>query len=117
MSHFRYYALITAGCNFTLCPVDWNLVFTEAFVYTAPVVICLLAACLSFYVCHSLIYLTFLDAVVTDAVHLNMALRLVLLASASLFGSVVSQFPPTPEGLTTINSKFDKDITISYKEA
>lgn len=34
-----------------------------------------------------------------------------VLARASL-----AQFPPTPEGVTVLKSKFDEGITISYKE-
>lgn len=39
----------------------------------------------------------------------------VLLASgwASL---AAAQFPPTPEGLTVLKSKFHENVTISYKE-
>lgn len=30
--------------------------------------------------------------------------------------TVWAQFPPTPEGITILKSKFNQDITISYKE-
>lgn len=35
-----------------------------------------------------------------------------------LFGDLVSSqyFPPTPEGVTTVKSKFHEGVTISYKE-
>ncbi|KAK0386032.1 hypothetical protein NLU13_5869 [Sarocladium strictum] len=35
---------------------------------------------------------------------------------AAVFGVAEAQFPPTPEGLTTIKSKFHENVTISYKE-
>lgn len=30
--------------------------------------------------------------------------------------TVWAQFPPTPEGITILKSKFNENITISYKE-
>ena len=33
-----------------------------------------------------------------------------------LTGGVLAQFPPTPEGVTTLKSRFDENIAISYKE-
>lgn len=36
--------------------------------------------------------------------------------AAALAGAVAAQFPPTPEGLTVINSKHEEGVTISYKE-
>lgn len=45
-----------------------------------------------------------------------MALALALAVAVNLFGCAFSQFPPAPEGVTTIKSKFNGDITISYKE-
>ena len=40
-----------------------------------------------------------------------------LAASLSLLAYVSAQFPPAPEGVTTIKSKFNDGIKISYKEA
>lgn len=40
----------------------------------------------------------------------------VLAWAAALVEPVVSQFPPTPEGVKVIESKFNERITISYKE-
>ena len=36
----------------------------------------------------------------------------------ALFGGLASSqyFPPTPEGVTTVKSKFHEGVTISYKE-
>lgn len=43
--------------------------------------------------------------------------RLSVLASvASLVRPGVAQFPPTPEGVTVLKSKFDERIEIRYKE-
>lgn len=40
-----------------------------------------------------------------------------LLAWASvLLGPAVAQFPPTPKDVTVIKSKFNPEISISYKE-
>lgn len=39
-----------------------------------------------------------------------------LIIGARLLARANSQFPPTPEGVTVIKSKFHSDITISYKE-
>ncbi|KLU91633.1 carboxypeptidase S1 [Magnaporthiopsis poae ATCC 64411] len=36
--------------------------------------------------------------------------------TAALFGLAAAQFPPTPEGVTVIKSKYNENITISYKE-
>ena len=33
-----------------------------------------------------------------------------------LAGGATAQFPPTPEGVTLLKSKFDDRVTISYKE-
>lgn len=36
---------------------------------------------------------------------------------AALFGvGVVAQFPPQPEGITVLKSKFHENVTISFKE-
>jgi hypothetical protein len=36
---------------------------------------------------------------------------------AALFGiGVVAQFPPRPEGVTVLKSKFHENVTISFKE-
>lgn len=35
---------------------------------------------------------------------------------AALSDFAVAQLPPTPQGITTIKSKYNNDITISYKE-
>ena len=42
-------------------------------------------------------------------------LTTVTLAAALTIGAF-AQFPPTPEGITTFTSKYNKDITVSYKE-
>ncbi|KAI0865245.1 carboxypeptidase S1 [Xylaria cubensis] len=42
--------------------------------------------------------------------------RAIGLTAGLLAPTVVAQFPPTPEGVTTIESKFDNGVTISYKE-
>jgi len=34
----------------------------------------------------------------------------------ALITGAYAQFPPKPEGVTTIQSRFHKDVTISYKE-
>ena len=39
-----------------------------------------------------------------------------LFAYASLVDLVSSQFPPKPQGLTILQSKFHENVTISYKE-
>jgi hypothetical protein len=39
-----------------------------------------------------------------------------LIYIALFFTSVAGQFPPTPQNVTTIKSKFDDGVTISYKE-
>ncbi|KZF22817.1 putative carboxypeptidase S1 [Xylona heveae TC161] len=41
---------------------------------------------------------------------------LTLTAVAALLGAAVGQFPPTPENVTTIKSKYNEDVTISYKD-
>lgn len=41
---------------------------------------------------------------------------LALTFGVALLRCAYSQFPPTPENVTTIKSKFNSDITISYKE-
>ena len=41
---------------------------------------------------------------------------LVLAVAIGLLSRAFSQFPPAPEGVTTIKSKYNNDITISYKE-
>lgn len=38
------------------------------------------------------------------------------MTGVTLLACTYAQFPPTPEGVTTIKSKFNSDITISYKE-
>lgn len=35
---------------------------------------------------------------------------------ASLAALAVAQFPPAPEGVTVLKSKFDERVTITYKE-
>lgn len=40
-----------------------------------------------------------------------------LFLSLAIAGHASAQFPPPPEGLTVLKSKFNSDITISYKEA
>lgn len=40
----------------------------------------------------------------------------VFAAATALIRPSLGQFPPTPEGVTVLNSKFDENITISYKE-
>ncbi|KAG7149548.1 Carboxypeptidase S1 B like protein [Verticillium longisporum] len=40
----------------------------------------------------------------------------VLALAGALIAPVVGQFPPTPEGLTVLKSKFNENITISFKE-
>jgi hypothetical protein len=40
-----------------------------------------------------------------------------LLAAAGLLGGVTNaQFPPTPEGVTVLESQLDPGVSISYKE-
>jgi hypothetical protein len=36
---------------------------------------------------------------------------------AGLAGLAVAQFPPIPQGVTVLQSKFHENVTISYKEA
>lgn len=38
------------------------------------------------------------------------------LLAVALSAGVHAQFPPKPQGVTTIQSRFHKDVTISYKE-
>ncbi|KAF4893617.1 Carboxypeptidase S1-like protein B [Colletotrichum fructicola] len=40
----------------------------------------------------------------------------VVAVTTALIQSSLAQFPPTPEGVTVLKSKFDENITISYKE-
>lgn len=40
----------------------------------------------------------------------------VFASAAALIKPSFGQFPPTPEGVTVLNSKFDENIKISYKE-
>ncbi|KAJ0382564.1 hypothetical protein COL922a_012295 [Colletotrichum nupharicola] len=40
----------------------------------------------------------------------------VVAVATALIQSSLGQFPPTPEGVTVLKSKFDENITISYKE-
>lgn len=40
----------------------------------------------------------------------------VMITSLGFFGSAFSQFPPAPQDVKTLKSKYDKSITISYKE-
>lgn len=35
---------------------------------------------------------------------------------SGLVGLAVAQFPPEPEGITLLRSKFHENVTISYKE-
>jgi len=45
------------------------------------------------------------------------AFRLSLLGAAGLLsGLTIAQFPPTPEGVTVLESQLDDGVTISYKE-
>ncbi|KAI4662126.1 uncharacterized protein J4E88_010916 [Alternaria novae-zelandiae] len=45
------------------------------------------------------------------------AFRLSLLGAAGLLSGVINaQFPPTPEGVTVLESQLDEGVTISYKE-
>lgn len=39
-----------------------------------------------------------------------------LLVLASLAGYAWAQFPPKPEGVTRLQSKFHENVTISFKE-
>ena len=41
---------------------------------------------------------------------------LTILLCACLFETIAAQFPPNPEGLTTIISKIQPGVSISYKE-
>jgi len=45
-----------------------------------------------------------------------MAMGSIALFGAALIAGILAQFPPKPEGVTTIQSRFHKDVTISYKE-
>jgi len=47
---------------------------------------------------------------------MNMSPIIYLLVNALIFSLAVAQFPPTPENVTVIKSRFDEGITISYKE-
>jgi hypothetical protein len=38
------------------------------------------------------------------------------LFAALLAWTVTAQFPPKPEGITVLKSRFDESITISYKK-
>lgn len=38
------------------------------------------------------------------------------LVLGSIVGWAAAQFPPTPEGVRTIKSKFHENVTISFKE-
>lgn len=42
--------------------------------------------------------------------------RAIGLTAGFLAPAVVAQFPPTPEGVTVLESKFGGGVTISYKE-
>jgi len=45
------------------------------------------------------------------------AFRLSLLGAAGFLSGVANaQFPPTPEGVTVLESQLDEGVTISYKE-
>lgn len=44
------------------------------------------------------------------------SLSLFAWAGAALVGPALAQFPPTPQNVTVIKSKFNPEITISYKE-
>jgi len=37
-------------------------------------------------------------------------------AGLLLVAHAAAQFPPTPEGMTVVNSKYNSGVTISYKE-
>lgn len=39
-----------------------------------------------------------------------------IVALAALSGVTLAQFPPTPEGITTLKSHVEDGVTISYKE-
>lgn len=39
-----------------------------------------------------------------------------LVLGAALLGLAAAQFPPKPEGITLLKSKFHENVTISYKE-
>jgi hypothetical protein len=47
---------------------------------------------------------------------MNINLCTYLIFNALLCATVIAQFPPSPENVTTIQSRFDDGITISYKE-
>lgn len=40
----------------------------------------------------------------------------IIVGSVGLFSIASAQFPPEPEGLTILHSRFDDDVYISYKE-
>lgn len=42
--------------------------------------------------------------------------RVILLAGTVLLSHVIAQFPPKPEGVTTLQSRFHEGVSISYKE-
>lgn len=41
---------------------------------------------------------------------------MLIVAGALLAGLAVAQFPPKPEGVTVLRSKFHENVTISFKE-
>jgi len=43
-------------------------------------------------------------------------IRNILSLLVALTGLTTAYFPPEPEGITVLKSKFHKDVTISYKE-
>lgn len=45
-----------------------------------------------------------------------MDIPFLLIVNSLLCAFAFAQLPPTPEGVTTIRSRFDDGITISYKE-
>lgn len=45
-----------------------------------------------------------------------MALLAVVAPLAALMCTVNAQFPPTPEGVTTVPSRFNNGVTLSYKQ-
>jgi hypothetical protein len=45
-----------------------------------------------------------------------MALLTVAASLAALLCVANAQFPPTPEGITTVPSRFNNGVTLSYKE-
>lgn len=40
----------------------------------------------------------------------------VLLAGGGLLRLTAAQFPPKPDGITTLQSKFHENVTLSFKE-